>query len=266
MCKEALNFMSMLKYRGLFGLIGSLICVLLVNQASSVKATGNVHLEVQNGDLIIRGDNQDNDIIVIQECCQTVVVNGRADTTVNGSAGRVDAEGVTGDIIIATNEGKDFVRVEITPGVAVIAHNLKINAGGADDTVELFGVTVRANTQIQTDDGDDVILIDGVQTPNGYKRPEFKGSFSVTAGSGDDLLEFHNAIFRGAVDVKMGSGIDGVCSTEDSEFAAPNLAFFDGGLPNGFPGDGFVAPIIQLPHITNFEDFPDDCSYLGGRD
>ncbi len=258
--------MMMFKYRALFGLIGSFICALALNQPSSTQAAGNVHLKLENGDLIITGDNQDNNIIVIQECCQIVVVNGCADTTVNGSAGRVDVEGVTRDIIISTNEGKDSVRVEITPGVAVIAHNLKINTGGADDTVELFGVTVRGNTQIQTDDGDDVILIDGVQTPNGYKRPDFKGSFSVTAGSGDDLLEFHNAIFRGAVDVKMGSGIDGVCSTEDSEFAAPNLAFFDGGLPNGFPGDGFVAPIIELPHITNFEDFPDDCSYLGGRD
>ena len=258
--------MQMLNYPALFGVIGSFICALALNQPTTAHAAGNVHLQVQNGDLILTGDNQDNNIIVIQECCQTVVVNGRADTTVNGSSGRVDADGVTGDIIIAMNEGKDFVRVEITPGVAVIARNLRINTGSGDDTVELFGVTVRGNTQIHTDEGDDVILIDGVRTPNGYKRPDFKDSFSVGAGSGDDLLEFHNAVFRGALDVKMGSGIDGVCSTEDSEFLQPNLAFFDGGLPNGFPGDGFVAPILELPHMTNFEDFPDDCSYLGGRD
>jgi hypothetical protein len=256
----------MFKYRALFGFIGSFICALALNQPSSTQAAGNVHLKLESGDLVITGDNQDNNIIVIQECCQTVVVNGRADTTVNGSSGRVEADGVSGDIKIAMNEGKDFVRVEITPGVGVIAHNLKIDTGFGDDTVELFGVTVRGNTQIHTEHGDDVILIDGVQTPNGYKRPDFKGSFSVGAGSGDDLLEFHNAIFRAPVDVNMGSGIDGVCSTEDSEFLQPNLAFFDGGPPAGFPGDGFVAPIIELPHITNFEDFPDDCSFLGGRD
>jgi hypothetical protein len=125
---------------------------------------------------------------------------------------------------------------------------------------------VKDDTRIDTGDGNDIIFIDGVLGPNGFSRPDFRGRFTLDSGSGDDLLEFHHALFRGEVNVSMGSGIDGVCNTEDSEFQRPDQARFDGGPPGGFPGDGFVAPIIQLKNITNFEDFPDDCSYLGGRD
>jgi len=88
----------------------------------------------------------------------------------------------------------------------------------------------------------------------------------LKSGSGDDLLEFHHTVFRSDVDVRMEDGIDGVCNTEDSEFLHPERARFDGGAPSGFPGDGFVAPAIEFTHIRNFEDFPDDCSFLGGRD
>ncbi len=66
--------------------------------------------------------------------------------------------------------------------------------------------------------------------------------------------------------MSMGSGIDGVCNTEDSEFQRPEEARFDGGPPSEFPGDGFVAPIIYFTKIIGFENFPDDCAYLGGRD
>jgi len=247
------------------GLFGVLICVAAVNQPSSAQAAGNVQAQLENGDLIITGDDRDNNIIVIQECCSTVIVKGRADTTVNGSASRFDTQ-VTHDIIIGLNHGNDFVRVEVVPGVGGTMNDLKIRSGTGDDTVELLGVTVQNDTRIETGDGDDVIFIDGVQEPNGYQHPNFTGRFSVDAGTGQDLLEFHHAIFRGEVNVTMGSGIDGVCNTEDSDFLQPDRATFDGGPPNGFPGDGFVAPIIQLPHIINFEEFPDDCSFLGGRD
>jgi hypothetical protein len=87
----------------------------------------------------------------------------------------------------------------------------------------------------------------------------------MTGGSGNDLLEFHNTIFRGEVDVRLGAGLDGACSTQNSEFLAPHLASFDGGGPGGFPGDGFVSPSIEFTALVNFEFFPDDCSYLGGR-
>ncbi len=234
--------------------------------ATFAQAKGNVELTLENGNLIVTGDDQENNIIVIRGCCDKVIVTGRAETTVNDSGSRFDVEGVTRDIIINMKRGADFLRVEMVSGSAALARNLRIQMGTGDDTIELLGVAVQNVTRIDTGNGNDIIFIDGVLNPNEYVRPDFRGGFRLETGSGDDLLEFHHALFRGAVNVSMGSGNDGVCNTEDSEFYRPSDAVFDGGPPTQLPGDGFVAPIIYFKNIVNFENFPDDCAYLGGRD
>ena len=65
--------------------------------------------------------------------------------------------------------------------------------------------------------------------------------------------------------MRLGFGIDGACGFEDTEFQRPHLVRFDGGPPSGFPGDGIVNAGLEFT-IIDFEDFPDDCSFLGGRD
>ncbi len=246
------------------------ICVFCVGVSFAspkwAQAKGNVELTVQDGTLIVTGDERENNIIVIRACCDKVLVTGRAETTVNGNAGRVDVEGVTRDIAVRLRGGDDFLRVEMVSGAPALAKDLRIHAGNGDDIIELMGVAVQDSTVLDLGDGSDIVFIDGVLNPNEYVRPDFRGRFSLDAGNGDDLLEFHHALFRGAIDVSMGSGIDGVCNTEDSEFQNFDAARFDGGPPTGFPGDGFVAPIIYFTHLTGFENFPDDCAYLGGRD
>lgn len=254
--------------RVLTRLIVALVTAVGLNLAGATRAqaAGNVELKLENGDVIVTGDDADNNIIVIQGCCEKVIVAGRAETTINGSGGRFDVEGATHEVVIKMKGGDDFVRVEQVGGSPGFPNDLKIIAGKGDDIIELLGVTVQDETEIDTGDGNDIILIDGVREPNSFKKGNFKGKFALEAGDGQDLFEFHHAIFRSAVDVTMGSGIDGACNTEDSDFLRPDEARFDGGPPSGFPGDGFVAPIIYFTHITNFEDFPDDCAYLGGRD
>jgi hypothetical protein len=161
--------------------------------------------------------------------------------------------------------GDDFVRAEVVPGFPPIPRDLKIDMGEGEDTIELLGMTVAGETRTDTGNGNDIIFIDGVLSPNGFSDSDFSGKFTLRGGSGNDLLEFHHTVFESDVDVRMGDGIDGVCNTEDSDFLNPDRARFDGGEPTGFPGDGFVAPSIEFTHIINFEDFPDDCSFLGGR-
>jgi len=221
---------------------------------------GNVQVSVVNGNLIIQGDNRDNNIIVTEGN-----IAGRAGTTINGERRIFPPEGVTGDIVINMKGGNDFVRVELPGTNFAVQHDLEINMGPGNDILELLQVRVPEETRIDTAGGHDIILIDGVFRASEFNRPEFTGKFTVDTGSGEDLLEFHNAIFSGEVDVDLGSGIDGACSTEDSEFLMPEQAVFNGGPPSGFPGDGFVAASTQFTNIINFENFPDDCSFLGGR-
>jgi hypothetical protein len=221
---------------------------------------GNVQVSVVNGNLIIQGDSRDNNVIFTEGN-----ITGRASTTINGQRSIFPPEGVTGDIVINMKGGNDFVRVELPGTNFAVQHDLEINMGAGNDNLELLQVKVPEETRIDTAGGHDIIFIDGVLGVNDYIRSEFTGKFQVETGNGEDLLEFHHTIFSGEVDVDLGSGVDGACSTEDSEFLMPDQAVFNAGPPNEFPGDGFVAPSTEFTNIINFENFPDDCSYLGGR-
>jgi len=223
------------------------------------RAGGNVEVSVSGGNLIIRGDTQDNNIILTES-----LIAGRAGTTINGERRIFVPDGVTGDVVIEMKSGNDFVRVELPGTNFAIPQDLDINMGTGNDLIELLQVKVPVETRIDAGNGNDIVFIDGVFDGSNFVRSEFTGIFQVATGSGEDLLEFHHAIFHGEVDVNLGSGIDGACNTQDSEFLMPDQASFNGGPPSGFPGDGFVAPTIGLD-ITNIEFFPDDCTFLGGR-
>src|SRR5437762_1801657 len=153
--------------------------------ATSAQAAGNVEVREQGEVLIITGDDSDNNII-IQE---GGLVTGRADTTVTGSV-----QGEIHDVVIRMRGGDDFVRVDAGPGTTVF-RDLKIETGMGDDAIEILGVRITHETQIDTGDGKDILLIDGVRTPFGFSRSDFTSKFAL--GSGSDLFEFHNAIFRG---------------------------------------------------------------------
>jgi hypothetical protein len=231
------------------------------------QAAGNVQASVEDGDLVITGDGRDNNIIVIQESVLgQVAVIGRAGTTVNRERRRFDLEGVAGDIDIEMRGGDDFVRIEVVPGFSVaIPGDLRIDTGKQDDIIELLGVTVAAETPIDTGDGNDIVFIDGVFTINDeFVRSDFAGKFAVETGDGEDLVEINHAIFRGEVNVKLGSGIDGVCSNA-SEYQSPDQTSFDGGEPSEGPGDEFVGLDRETQAVIGFEGEPDDCGFLGGR-
>src|SRR2546423_14703040 len=88
-------------YRILIRLLAVLVSAMGLNLAWATwaQAAGNVELRLENGELIIKGDDADNNIIVIQDCCQTVIVNGGAYTTIIGSCGRFDVEGVNNTVV-----------------------------------------------------------------------------------------------------------------------------------------------------------------------
>lgn len=231
--------------------------------APSAQAAGDVQV-VTDGNLFITGDGRDNNIMVIADG-STVRVAGRAGTTVNRER-LFDAE-VT-DIDIEMRGGDDFLRVDVDPGFMAFPGDLEIDMGKQDDMIEFLGVAVAGETRIDTGDGNDIVFIDGVFSPSEeFIRSDFAGKFAVETGDDEDLVEINHAVFRGEVDVRVGNGIDGVCTQAASEYQSLDQTSFDGGEPSEFPGDGFFELIDQLRGaVVNFEDHPDDCSFLGGRD
>ena len=227
---------------------------------SAALAAGNVLVNVQNGNLVIQGDAGDNNIIVVESG-----VVGRAGTTVNGERGLFFIDGVTNDVRIDMKGGNDFLRVELPGTNFAISNNLVIRMGEGDDNIELLQTRAPNETRIHTEEGNDVVFIDGVTRFSQFFRSDFFGKFVLRTGVGNDLFEFHNTTFHGEVDVMLGTGNDGACTTQDAEFVMPKLASFDGGGPSGFLGDGFVSPSLEFTALLGFEFFPDDCSFLGGR-
>jgi hypothetical protein len=258
--KERKTMNRKLKRRVVISMVVILACTVSLASAPLAKSTGDVQVRLQNGNLVIRGDEQDNNIIITESG-----ISGRAGTSVNGERHIFIPEGVTNDIIIDMKGGDDFVRVELPGTNFAIPHDLEIRTGSGNDIIELLQVRAPNETRIDTGNGHDIVFVDGVLGVNEYIRSEFSGRFELETDSGEDLFEFHHTIFHSEVDVSLGSGIDGACNTEDSEFLMPDQANFNGGAPHQFPGDGFVAPSIQFTNITDFETFPDDCSHLGGR-
>src|SRR5690349_18779556 len=84
--------------------------------APGAQAAGNVQVRAAEGDLVITGDDHDNNIIVIREFT-SIRVAGRAQTTVNGGrSGQFDDPDATNDVVIQMKDGVDFVRVEVASG------------------------------------------------------------------------------------------------------------------------------------------------------
>src|SRR5206468_13096590 len=86
-------------YRVLIRLLTVLVSAVGLNVAlaTSAQAAGNVELRVEHGNAIITGDAGANNMIVIEACCNTVIVTSRAEGTVNGRSGGCEFEGVSHD-------------------------------------------------------------------------------------------------------------------------------------------------------------------------
>jgi hypothetical protein len=231
---------------------------LSVAWAPGAQAAGNVQVSVVAGDLIIRGDDLGNNIFVSNISSSFCLVTGRANTTINGGTDCFEGDTVADDIDIRMAGGDDFVRVEAP---ATIPNDLKIDTGLGHDLIELLQVRVADLTQIITGGGNDTVFIDGVLSPSGFIRSDFGHKVTLNTGGNNDFVEIHNAVFRDAVAVTLGSGNDGLCSTA-SEYRNQTLGqvTFDGG---GGVETYAINPLAGT--IINFEGEDDDCSFNGGR-
>jgi hypothetical protein len=227
--------------------------------ASCAQADGNVQVSIVGGNMVIRGDDHDNNITVTE-----VGVAGRARTTINGVPDLFFVGGPINAIDIKMNGGNDFVRLDVlgTTLNSPFTGDLKIDSGKGNDIIELLQVQVSAKTGIATGDGNDIVFIDGVHQnfPDEFIKSDFKGDFKVATGAGEDRVEFNGARFEGAVAVNLGSGNDALCPNVGSVYDMPGLVGFNGGS-----GRDFFALFSNLSNFTGFEGEDDDCSFRGGR-
>jgi hypothetical protein len=118
--------------------------------AQAENLPGNVTVTVNNGDLIIRGDAGDNNIILVESG-----IAGRTGTKVNGERRIFIPDGVTGDVRIDMVGGDDFVRIELPGTNFAIPNNVVITTGLGNDHLELLQLRAPNSTRRDTGHGNE---------------------------------------------------------------------------------------------------------------
>ena len=135
---------------------------------------GNVQVNVVNGDLVLRGDNLQSDVQIVQTIVDGAPVAGsyyvapRNGTTINGLTNDGQPigdyfENVTGDIRVNLYGGNDRLLLGNGSRDAnfIVPRDLIIDMGGGADVVTADRITVRDDASIVTGDGNDNVTFKG---------------------------------------------------------------------------------------------------------
>ena len=169
---------------------------------------GDVTAAIRGNDLIIEGDQQNNEI-VIQESANPgeFEVFGANGTTINGQE-RFTFTSDVDDVRIQLRDGNDRLWIKEMQ----VGDDVRIRTGDDQDAILIDELTVRGNLRLDTQSGDDAVHF-GNAVKNLGNRLE------VRTGSGSDQLFLRNSLVD-RVDVRTGSGIDQalVSSVDTSRF------------------------------------------------
>ena len=170
---------------------------------------GDVAVEVVDGDLVVTGDDLDNEITIEQTGSGEYEVTGLDGTTVNGETDFV-AEGVDDDFRISMGGGGDSVSVI---GETTVPDDLEIETGAGDDDVEIRdAVHVGDDVEIETDGGKDTVRIGGGGGDEGDDGGvRIDGETEIETGADDDSVDIRNNVDIGDdLEIETDDGMDTV--------------------------------------------------------
>jgi hypothetical protein len=184
--------------------------VVMEGLESRLLMSGNVLATVKRGTLTIKGDADNNDIVVTAGANkgEFVISSGANLTYINGQANRLTVTGVTGDVNLAMGAGDDRVRLSglavakslsvdmgkgsdaLTIGSGVsVGKNLTIASGGAQAAVSIANLTVSGSATLKNLGGTSYVTATGLVVGK---------DFAVRAGQSSDLIEISNSTVGGA--------------------------------------------------------------------
>jgi hypothetical protein len=136
---------------------------------------GDVSVSVNSGDLIIEGDDGNNELIIqgtgVDGEFALYAANG---TSVNGYSSIVVA-GVTDDIRIHLRDGNNKLGLNRVD----VPDDLRIRLGNGDDEVAIENLAVGDDADIRTGGGDDAIM---------FRRGRINDRFTIRTGAGADEI------------------------------------------------------------------------------
>jgi hypothetical protein len=232
----------------------------LLATASLCHAAGNVEVNVASGDLIIKGDDQDNLILVDVSLEGDLRVSGFEGTTINGADLLEIKELSPGyDLIIRLGAGDDLLGV----GGLDVGDDLLIDGGAGDDTIQIGGVLVDDDLEIRTTDGDDRVdvvattVLDDMRvlTGSGADTLLVLGTSvgdraGLQTGRGDDSIQIAGNLLD-TLAIDLGRGDDLLNVDFGNDVGGPSL--FDGGAGDDTLADAQASAFGEPPVIKGFE-------------
>lgn len=204
--------------------------------------TGNVTAAYSHGDLVLRGDNADNSVAILNDG-GNLVIRGSSGTTINGSSDdfvaimsatnihddlRVNLRGgnntlslqnvqVGDDVHMRSGRGNDT----ITIADSQIDDNLLINTAEGNDTVVVQNLNVSEDTRISTGAGSDQVRVSVTRVDDDLRIRSASGDdaiivsaceigddYTIHSGSGDDTINVASTNLSDDLRVSTSSGSD----------------------------------------------------------
>jgi hypothetical protein len=182
--------------------------LVIVSLATSGSALAqNTTGVVTNGNLMIQGDNQGNEIAIrATDTAGSFVVEALDGGLINGIPGFVEFDGVTGDINVDLGEGSNQLILtarnlaQSANEAFNIADDLLINTGSGDDSIVVDNVFVGNDVGIVTRGGDDAVTLNAVDVDD---------ELLIRTGSGNDAVNsLTNSFVGGRARILGGAGSD----------------------------------------------------------
>src|SRR5436190_15905870 len=151
---------------------------------------GDVTAQIHNGNLIIKGDSNDN-VVAVTQSGTTITVTGTG-TTVNGGTTPAVLTGFTGGIKLKMKGGNDGVTL-----TGLTATELEADLGKGNDTLDIENCTVNGETELEGEKGNDTVTIDTATTTETPISSRFNGVLDIDLGKGTDTLRMLNATVTG---------------------------------------------------------------------
>jgi hypothetical protein len=190
---------------------------------SRAMMAGNVTAAVVGGNLLIRGDNQFNDIaITAGPNPGDFLITGNNGTTVNGSSAPITESGVTRNVMIAFKKAGCTLKIGDSQDQTLsIPGQLAIGAGSGNNTIDLENLQIGGNLNVGLGNGQNTLTVDSVTARAAL----------IGAGSGGDTVTISNTTVTKEFLVGTGNGSDTVTITGPGADAvmARSLSVLTGG-------------------------------------